>query len=202
LIFNGDLAQMLSAPVWLRICRGLPCSSRSYSKTPGKDSLHQTNSLRCVLWFGGQILEDSANILKGGFWNFTSNLASQDTAYTQLGLPAHTDTTYFSDPAGLQMFHLLSHTDGEGGESLLVDGFRAAAKLQRSYPEAYEVLKTTNIYSHASGNEGISIQPYRSFPTILEDTFGEIVQIRWNSSDRAVIDLNVENMDRWYSAAR
>ena len=99
------------------------------------------------------------------------------------------------------MFHLLSHTDGEGGESLLVDGFRAANELRKSEPEAYRILKTTNIYSHASGNEGISIQPYRSFPVILENESGEVVQIRWNTSDRAAIDLPLEQMDAWYSAA-
>ncbi|EPQ32483.1 uncharacterized protein PFL1_00677 [Pseudozyma flocculosa PF-1] len=46
----------------------------------------------------------------GGFWDFTSDLSHGDTAYTDLALQAHTDTTYFTDPAGLQLFHLLSHT--------------------------------------------------------------------------------------------
>ena len=54
----------------------------------------------------------------GGFWRFTSDLTSKNSAYTQLALAAHTDTTYFTDPAGLQTFHLLSHTNGEGGASL------------------------------------------------------------------------------------
>src|SRR3954469_5560436 len=98
----------------------------------------------------------------GGFWDFTSDLASKDTAYTQIALPAHTDNTYFSDPAGLQMFHLLSHDDGKGGASILVDGFYAAARLFKENPEAYNILSKVNVYSHASGNEGVSIQPYRS----------------------------------------
>jgi trimethyllysine dioxygenase len=38
----------------------------------------------------------------GGFYDFTADLASKDTAYTNIALEAHTDTTYFSDPAGLQ----------------------------------------------------------------------------------------------------
>nr|CAD11356.1 conserved hypothetical protein [Neurospora crassa] len=45
----------------------------------------------------------------GGFYDFTPDLAMADTAYTNLALPAHTDTTYFTDPAGLQAFHLLEH---------------------------------------------------------------------------------------------
>lgn len=137
----------------------------------------------------------------GGFWDFTSDLASKDTAYTQLSLPAHTDNTYFSDPAGLQMFHLLSHTDGQGGESLLVDGFRAAARLRDTDASAYEILSNTNVYHHASGNEGLSIQPYRPFPVLLHGPSSELVQVRWNTCDRAAVDLPLEEMDRWYSAA-
>jgi trimethyllysine dioxygenase len=100
------------------------------------------------------------------------------------------------------MFHLLSHTQGKGGESLLVDGFKAAAQLKKEDPAAYEILSTVNIYAHASGNDGISIQPYRSFPVLLHDEHGRLIQVRWNSSDRAAIDLPIEEVEEWYDAAR
>ena len=34
----------------------------------------------------------------GGFYDFTSDLSSKDTAYTSESLEPHTDTTYFTDP--------------------------------------------------------------------------------------------------------
>ncbi|KAK1911706.1 hypothetical protein P3342_013010 [Pyrenophora teres f. teres] len=139
----------------------------------------------------------------GGFYDFTSDLASKDTAYTNIALEAHTDTTYFSDPAGLQAFHLLSHTDGEGGASLLVDGFKVATELLETDREAYKILSTVKVHAHASGNEGISIQPYRGFPVLEHDpTVGDLVRVRWNSSDRASIELPIEEVETWYSAAR
>lgn len=139
----------------------------------------------------------------GGFYDFTADLASKDTAYTNIALEAHTDTTYFSEPAGLQAFHLLSHTDGEGGASLLVDGFKVAEELRQTDPEAYEILSTVNVHSHASGNEGISIQPYRSFPVLEHDSAtGDLLRVRWNSSDRASIELPIDEVERWYDAAR
>lgn len=142
-------------------------------------------------------------VISGGFYDFTADLASKDTAYTSIALDAHTDTTYFSDPAGLQMFHLLSHTDGKGGASLLVDGFKAANILREEDPDAYRTLSSVNIYAHASGNEGVSIQPYRPFPVLLHDASGRnLIQVRWNTSDRAKIDLPVEEVDIWYDAAR
>lgn len=139
----------------------------------------------------------------GGFYDFTADLASQDTAYTNIALGAHTDNTYFSDPAGLQAFHLLSHTEGEGGASLLVDGFKVADELHRTDKEAYHILSTVNVHAHASGNEGISIQPYRGFPVLEHDpATGDLLRVRWNSSDRASIELPIEEVETWYDAAR
>lgn len=144
-----------------------------------------------------------ANYGEGGFYDFTADLSSGDTAYTQLGIGAHTDNTYFSDPAGLQMFHLLSHTDGTGGASQLVDGFGAAQELLESDPEAYHTLSTVKLHCHASGGEGISIQPSQTWPVLVHDPeSGLLTQIRWNTTDRACIDMPIEESDRWYAAAR
>ncbi|KAF2871889.1 hypothetical protein BDV95DRAFT_676828 [Massariosphaeria phaeospora] len=139
----------------------------------------------------------------GAFYDFTSDLSSADTAYTTLALPAHTDTTYFSDPAGLQAFHLLSHTRGAGGASLLVDGFKAASDLHAADPAAYAVLSSVNVHAHASGNRGISIQAHRGFPVLQHDgATGALLQVRWNTADRAGVELPVHEAGRWYDAAR
>ncbi|KAH9222761.1 hypothetical protein DL95DRAFT_441109 [Leptodontidium sp. 2 PMI_412] len=145
----------------------------------------------------------------GGFYDFTADLTMKDTAYTNLALPAHTDTTYFTDPAGLQMFHLLSHTEGEGGASLLVDGFKAAQTLLKESYSAYEILSKTPISWHASGNEGITITPAKKMPVLnfqdLKD--GEVprlMQVRWNNDDRGVVALGEDDgmgAEKWYKAA-
>ncbi|GME63998.1 26s protease regulatory subunit 6a [Neofusicoccum parvum] len=137
----------------------------------------------------------------GGFWDFTSDLASKDTAYTSIALEAHTDNTYFSDPAGLQMFHLLSHTDGEGGASLLVDGFKVAMELKKKDPGAYNTLASVSIHSHASGNDGIKIMPWKGDP-VLNHVGNRLAQIRWNNSDRASILTPIRDAGAWYVAAR
>ena len=146
--------------------------------------------------------------LVGGFWQFTSDLAIKDTAYTQLALPAHTDTAYFTDPVGLHSFHLLSHTGGEGGASLLVDGFGAAEMLRAESPEAFDALCRIKIRWHASGNEGVNIMPDRSFPvlTLAEPQTGEeakVSQVRWNNDDRAAIQADDPlQVAEFYAAAR
>lgn len=129
----------------------------------------------------------------------------KDTAYTNLELSAHTDTTYFTDPAGLQMFHLLSHTSGSGGDSLLVDGFYAADILQKESPEHYSILANTPITWHASGNEGITITPATKYSVFNVAGNNKLLQIRWNNDDRGPLSILEDggvSATRWYAAAR
>lgn len=120
-----------------------------------------------------------------------------------MALDAHTDNTYFTDPAGLQMFHLLSHNEGEGGKSLLVDGVSAVQELKRISLKSYYILKITKVGAHASGNQGISIVPaFRKFPTIVNDRSDGIFQIRWNNADRAIDNFGDTPAEAWYDAAR
>ena len=135
-------------------------------------------------------------------------MSLKDSAYTSLALAAHTDNTYFTDPAGLQTFHMLSHTNGSGGASLLVDGFRAAEILRSESPDAFHQLCNIKISAHSSGNEGISIMPSQSFPVIgiKDDPTGqeaEVVQIRWNNDDRATLPTDdPQSIKMFYAAAR
>ncbi|KAI2470266.1 Trimethyllysine dioxygenase [Annulohypoxylon bovei var. microspora] len=149
----------------------------------------------------------------GGFYDFIPDLALADTAYTNLALGAHTDTTYFTDPAGLQAFHLLSHTDNSsggkprenlGGQSLLVDGFYAANILKKEDPKAYEVLSRVKLPWHASGNKGITISPDKLYPVLeVDENTGELLRVRWNNDDRGVVPFDSEySPEEWYRAAR
>ena len=103
------------------------------------------------------------------------------------------------------MFHLLAHTHGSGGASLLVDGFHAARILRREDPAAYRVLSQVRVPTHASGNEGISIQPAVPMPVLYHHPVtGHLLQVRWNNDDRATMDHweSEQDLEAWYDAAR
>jgi trimethyllysine dioxygenase len=128
-----------------------------------------------------------------------------DLAYSTEGLPAHTDTTYFTDPAGLQIFHLLSHPPpGTGGTTLLVDAFYTAALLETLHPTLYDVLSRLRIPCHASGTPGTLMRPPLSQPVLQHDENGRLVQVRWNNEDRGVLGQGwqAEDVGAWYRAAR
>ncbi|KAH7102835.1 Trimethyllysine dioxygenase [Auriculariales sp. MPI-PUGE-AT-0066] len=148
----------------------------------------------------------------GQFWEFTSDAGRGDTAYTTMALGAHTDGTYYTDPIGLQFLHMLSHTDGSGGASLLVDGFYVASLVKELYPSAFDVLRRTRIASHAAGEENVMYRTGTNgrgsgFPIIgtleREDgSAGEVVQIRYNNDDRSALNLHPDQVEEWYAALR
>ena len=158
-------------------------------------------------------------MLDGKFWDFTADLARGDTAYTNIALPAHTDNTYFvravssafgillisactqTDPCGVQLFHLLEHTDGTGGATLLVDGFYVASILRDLHPQAYSLLSTVSIAAHAAGDPGVL---YRAAHPLLEhDAAGDIKAVRWNNDDRSALrGMPYSDVPRLYEAMR
>ncbi|XP_064205678.1 trimethyllysine dioxygenase, mitochondrial isoform X1 [Anguilla rostrata] len=140
----------------------------------------------------------------GRVWNFTSDFSRGDTAYTKLALDRHTDTSYFQEPCGIQVFHCLRH-EGTGGRTLLVDGFYAAEKVLQQTPEHFELLARVpikheyieNMSDHSNHMIGIgpvlNVYPWNN----------EVYMIRYNNYDRAVINtIPHDVVQRWYVAHR
>ncbi|CAO3668572.1 unnamed protein product [Rhizopus stolonifer] len=136
-----------------------------------------------------------------GLWSFTADLAHADTAYTNLALGAHTDNTYFTEPAGLQMFHKLEFT-GSGGDSLFVDGFNVARQLKEESPAAYRTLSSTRVPTHSAGDDQILIVPTpRDYPILNHSPDGSLYQIRYNNDDRSTLDhLSSTQLEEFYDA--
>lgn len=82
----------------------------------------------------------------GEMWTFNDNKTYNDNAYTREYLAAHTDNMYFNDAAAIQALHCLTH-NGQGGKSLLVDGFNVLNDLKTNHKAAYKRLCTTNVES-------------------------------------------------------
>lgn len=133
----------------------------------------------------------------GAFWDFTADLSVNDTAYSDIAIPLHTDGTYFTDPPGLQLFHLLKH-DGEGGITTLCDSFQAASILKEQYPLYYEILSTVGVPTHSAGD--VFVQPSFPRPILNLDDKGNLIQTRWNASDRSTMRIDPELMERFYAA--
>ena len=85
-----------------------------------------------------------------------------------------------------------------------MDGLNVATRLFKEDSVAYKTLSRVRLFAHASGNEGVGIQPAHAFP-VLNHTPGRIahlMQVRWNTADRAGISATLgPNVEDWYDAA-
>ncbi|RKP08875.1 hypothetical protein THASP1DRAFT_29338 [Thamnocephalis sphaerospora] len=147
----------------------------------------------------------------GGFWDFTADMAHGDTAYTPLALQLHTDNTYFTDPAGLQMFHMLRAAE-QGGESTFLDGFHAARQLLKRHPDAYQTLSYTRTDAAARGDDGVYLRPAHPYPILnhlpqntpgdKSARVGRLFQVRYNNDDRAPLQMTTDETRAYYLALR
>ena len=72
----------------------------------------------------------------------------------------------------------------------------------RQHPDPYGTLSKVGVYGHASGNEGISIQPAEAYPVLGHHSqMGSLMQVRWNTADRAGLFCPFPTVEKWYDAA-
>ncbi|XP_075018670.1 trimethyllysine dioxygenase, mitochondrial isoform X1 [Calonectris borealis] len=155
-----------------------------------------------------EILAERISLIRetiyGRMWYFTSDFSRGDTAYTKLALDRHTDTTYFQEPCGIQVFHCLKH-EGTGGRTLLVDGFYAAEQVLRQAPEQFELLSKVPLKHEYVENVGDCHNHMIGVGPVLNvyPWNNELYLIRYNNYDRAVINtVPYDVVHRWYAAHR
>nr|XP_045612214.1 trimethyllysine dioxygenase, mitochondrial-like [Procambarus clarkii] len=125
-----------------------------------------------------------------------TNYDHLDTAYSTESIGAHTDGTYFSQAARIQVFHCLQTATG-GGENLLVDGFNVAKQFHEKHPEGYAFLSSEAVPSEYI-EDGYH---FMSLDTIFKHhpVTGNIQQIRYNIYDRAPLSsLPMEKLQEFY----
>ena len=134
----------------------------------------------------------------GRDFDVISKINPNNVAYTALTLQSHTDLPNWELPPGTQFLHCLEF-EADGGESTLVDGFKAARSLQKLSPSAYDFLKTQEI-------------PFRfhdpdwdirwSAPTINCDTDDNLREIRYHAALTAPLDIPADRVMPFYKAYR
>ncbi|KAM3868674.1 trimethyllysine dioxygenase, mitochondrial [Diretmus argenteus] len=140
----------------------------------------------------------------GRMWSFTSDFSRGDSAYSSVALDRHTDTSYFQEPCGIQVFHCLKH-EGSGGRTLLVDGFYSADKVLQRSPENFELLARVPIRHEYIENTGSHRNHMVGVGPILNvyPWNNELYMIRYNNYDRSVINtVPYGAVQRWYVAHR
>ncbi|MFB7473767.1 phosphonate degradation HD-domain oxygenase [Kitasatospora sp. NPDC056184] len=119
-------------------------------------------------------------------------------AFTSAAITPHTDNPYRDPVPTLQLLHCLENA-ATGGDSGLVDGFRAAALLRAEAPEHFAVLTRTPV-PFVFRDRGTELRADR--PLIELDPLGRIREVRFNNRSIATLRGSAAELDAFYAAYR
>jgi gamma-butyrobetaine dioxygenase len=136
----------------------------------------------------------------GRWFEVRAEVNPNNLAYTNLGLQAHTDNPYRDPVPTLQILSCLENSV-EGGDSVVVDGFLAARRLQQEDPSGFDLLTRHPARFEYAGSSGVRLTAKR--PLIELGPDGEMIAIRFNNRSAApFVDVPYADMAAYYRAYR
>jgi gamma-butyrobetaine dioxygenase len=136
----------------------------------------------------------------GRWFEVRAEVNPTNLAYTNLGLQAHSDNPYRDPVPTLQILYCLENSV-EGGESCVVDGFRAARRLRDEDAQAFDLLTRYCARFDYAGSSDVHLAARRPLLELAPD--GELIAVRFNNRSAApVTDVPYEAMAAWYAAYR
>ena len=134
----------------------------------------------------------------GTLFEVRTEVNPNNLAYTNMGLGSHTDNPYRDPLPTIQLLHCLESST-EGGDSVLVDGFKAATVLRQESKEDFDILTSTWINFRFSDAK----TDLRSrVPMIELNDNSEIVKVRYNNRSIDTIKLPTNKIRHFYKAYR
>lgn len=132
----------------------------------------------------------------GRLFDVKSVANPNNLAYTGLALSPHTDNPYREPVPSLQLLHCLS-SSVDGGESIIVDGFKVAETIRQQEPQKFELLSTIPVRFRFQDKEAdLSAEA----PLITLNSRGEVTAIRLNNRSIVPFDFEPDLMERYYAA--
>ncbi|WP_373503363.1 gamma-butyrobetaine dioxygenase [Aestuariivirga sp.] len=136
----------------------------------------------------------------GRWFEVRAEVNPNNLAYTNLGLQAHTDNPYRDPVPTLQILACLENSV-DGGDSIVVDGFKVAERLKQENPRGFELLAKHCARFAYEGSSGVRLRSKR--PMIELGPDGELIAIRFNNrSATAFTDVPYGDMEDYYAAYR
>ncbi|MEM7193435.1 MAG: TauD/TfdA family dioxygenase [Pseudomonadota bacterium] len=133
----------------------------------------------------------------GAVFDLTPGNAVGTAGTTLRAVPPHSDEAFAFNPPGIETLACVQPAD-EGGDSILVDGFRIAQKLRGDSPTGFDLLAKWN--HHYVRRHGDTLDQRAHMPVIALDDDGEISGIRLHTRASAPLDLPEHVMENYLHA--
>jgi [2-(trimethylamino)ethyl]phosphonate dioxygenase len=200
--WDGSLQAQIPAASWRSVSRSRTALAawlsavRSYGFALLSDVPSESGFLCKVAETFGYVRETNY----GRWFDVRAEINPSNLAYTNLGLQAHTDNPYRDPVPTLQLLACLENSV-DGGESLVVDGFKVVEKLAYEDPGHIRLLSAYPARFEYAGTPGVRLRAKR--PLIELGPDGELIAVRFNNrSLAAVTDVPFEEMPGYYKAYR
>ena len=123
---------------------------------------------------------------------------ANDLGETNYPLTPHTDYPNRFNPPLMVCFYMVENTT-DGGDSILVDGFRVAKDFRADYPQYFDILSKTPV-QFQQFYEDFQYFYLRSQPVLDVDHLGEVTAINFGHSHAANWNVPFEQMEQVYEA--
>jgi len=136
----------------------------------------------------------------GKWFDVKSKTSAVNLAYTNLALKAHTDNPYRNPVPTMQILHCLKSSI-KGGDSKVVDGFKAALRLKKENNNYFNLLSKYCSRFEFKGKKNVHLKS--RFPMIALSPDNELLAIHFNNRSIAPItDVPYNDMPNYYKAYR
>lgn len=136
----------------------------------------------------------------GRHFEVRTEINPSNLAYTGMALQAHTDNPYREPLPTLQILYCVE-SSAAGGDSMVVDGFKAAQRLRDESPDWFDVLADHCARFTYEGGKDVSLSARRPLIQLAPD--GELVGVSFNNrSAAATTDVPFDKMSLFYDAMR
>jgi gamma-butyrobetaine dioxygenase len=136
----------------------------------------------------------------GRVFDVRTKVDAENLAYTGVGLQAHTDNPYRDPVPTLQLLYCMQNSV-EGGDSIVVDGFRVARRLRDEFPVDFDLLTRHRARFEFAGSDGVHLQARRPIIELAAD--GELVAVAFNNRSIApLVDVPYHCVPAYYDACR
>ncbi len=136
----------------------------------------------------------------GRLFDVKSKTNAINLAYTNLGLQAHTDNPYRNPVPTIQILHCIENSV-KGGDSKVVDGFRASLNLKKENNKYFRLLTKYCSNFEFKGKKNVHLKS--RFPMIALSPDGELTGVHFNNRSMAPItDVPYNDMLNYYKAYR
>jgi len=121
-----------------------------------------------------------------------------NVAHTPGELKPHTDMPSYAWPPSVQLIHFLVNR-ADGGESVIVDGWRVLADLRRDAPDAFAVLASVPVpFQLFSSSE----DTYTVAPMVQVDPEGRVTTFRFSNQLACPLEVSPDVVEPFYAAYR